>query len=100
MTPTEFGYPLPEAPHEPLQYRQVLSANSFIGNRVVNRHGEDLGMITAIMIDTITGQVAYATLSVGGFLGVGDKLFAVPWRAMRLDQENKTFLLNVDKEIL
>jgi hypothetical protein len=47
-----------------------------------------------------TGRVAYAVLSFGGFLGIADKLFAVPWSALKLDTENKRFILNVDKERL
>jgi hypothetical protein len=44
--------------------------------------------------------VAYAVLSFGGFLGLGEKLFAVPWQALHLDTINKRFVLNIDKERL
>ncbi len=47
-----------------------------------------------------SGQVAYAVLSLGGFLGMGEKLFAVPWSALTLDTDNKRFVLNVDKDRL
>jgi sporulation protein YlmC with PRC-barrel domain len=46
---------------------------------VVNARGEDIGKIDEIMIDIPTGRIAYAVLSFGGFLGMGDKLFAIPW---------------------
>jgi hypothetical protein len=39
-------------------------------------------------------------LSFGGFLGIGDKLFAIPWQALQLDPDNKCFVLDVDKEML
>ncbi len=52
------------------------------------------------MIDLDNGRIAYCVLSFGGFLGMGDKLFAVPWSALTLDTENKCFILNVDKERL
>ncbi|SDW01476.1 PRC-barrel domain-containing protein [Nitrosomonas communis] len=52
------------------------------------------------MIDTIKGTVSYAVLSFGGVLGIGEKLLAVPWKALKLDPENKRFLLNVDKDRL
>jgi sporulation protein YlmC with PRC-barrel domain len=68
-----------------------------IGDDVYNQDGEDLGDIKEIMIDTIKGPVSYAVLSFGGILGIGEKLFAVPWEALKLDPENKRFLLNVDK---
>jgi hypothetical protein len=47
-----------------------------------------------------TGQVAYAVLAFGGFLGMGEKLFAVPWQALHLDTVNKRFVLDVEKERL
>lgn len=52
------------------------------------------------MIDVQSGQVAYAVLSSGGLLGLGDRLFAIPWSALRLDVERKCFLLSVDAERL
>lgn len=78
----------------------VLSASTMIGDDVKNPTGEDLGKIEEIMIDVNTGRVAYAVLSFGGFLGIGDKLFAVPWGAMMLDAEEEVFVLDVDEETL
>ena len=67
------------------RYRRVMSASSLTGDRVVNLAGEDIGKINEIMIDTPTGRIAYAVLSFGGFLGMGDKLFAIPWSRLSLD---------------
>ena len=78
----------------------LMGADTLIGDTVVNGAGEDLGEIKEIMLDMHTGQVAYAVLAFGGFLGMGEKLFAVPWQAMYLDTVNKRFVLNVDKERL
>jgi sporulation protein YlmC with PRC-barrel domain len=78
----------------------VMGAGTLIGEQVVNRDNEDLGDIQEIMLDMRTGRVAYAVLSFGGFLGMGDKLFAVPWTALTLDSVNKTFVLNVPKDHL
>ena len=77
--------------------RRVLSASSLAGDRVRNTAGENLGKIEEIMIDIPSGRVAYAVLSFGGFLGMGNKLFAVPWNAFTIDEENKEFILDVDK---
>jgi sporulation protein YlmC with PRC-barrel domain len=79
---------------------EVMGADTLIGNDVYNEKEEDLGDIKEIMIDMRTGTVAYAVLSFGGILGLGDKLFAVPWNALVLDTTNKRFVLNVDKERL
>jgi sporulation protein YlmC with PRC-barrel domain len=76
---------------------QVMGANTLIGNEVYNRQEEDLGDIKEIMIDVDSGKIAYAVLSHGGLLGVGEKLFAVPWDALILDTEKERFILNVSK---
>jgi sporulation protein YlmC with PRC-barrel domain len=80
--------------------RMVLSASTLIGEDVRNLQGEDVGHIKELMIDIRSGRVAYAVLSFGGFLGLGDKLFAVPWSALRLNQQDKVFILDVDKRRL
>jgi sporulation protein YlmC with PRC-barrel domain len=76
---------------------QVMGASSLIGEDVVNQTDENLGDIKEIMLDMETGKVSYAVLSFGGFLGLGDKLFAVPWDALKLDTVNKRFVFNVNK---
>jgi sporulation protein YlmC with PRC-barrel domain len=80
--------------------RQVLSASTVQGDNVKNPQGESLGEINEIMIDTETGRVAYAVLSFGGFLGMGDKLFAIPFEALRIDQRNERVILDVPREKL
>ena len=79
---------------------RVLAADTLTGDNVVNLQKEDLGKIEHLMIDVETGRVAYAVLSFGGFLGMGDKLFAIPWSALAVDKVEKRFVLNVDKELL
>jgi sporulation protein YlmC with PRC-barrel domain len=79
---------------------RLMGADTLLGNDVYNEKEEDLGDIKEIMLDMNTGQVAYAVLSFGGFLGMGERLFAVPWDALQLDTVNKRFMLNVDKERL
>ena len=79
---------------------ELMGADTLIGNDVYHNKEERLGDIKEIMLDIGTGSVAYAVLSFGGFLGMADKLFAVPWSALILDTRNKRFLLNVEKERL
>jgi sporulation protein YlmC with PRC-barrel domain len=81
-------------------FRRVMSASTLAGDRVRNSAGDDLGKIEEIMIDVPTGRVAYAVLSFGGFLGMGSKLFAIPWEALTLDEREHEFILNVDKQRL
>jgi len=79
---------------------RLMGAETLIGNDVCNQNGDDLGDIKEIMLDTATGKVCYAVLSFGGVLGIGSKLFAVPWDALKLDTKEKHFVLNVDKNRL
>ena len=85
-----------KVPSEP----RVLAADTLTGDKVVNLQNEDLGKIEHLMIDLGTGRIAYAVLSFGGFLGMGDKLFAIPWSALTVDTLEKRFILQVDKELL
>lgn len=79
---------------------EIMSASSFEGETVVNPQGETLGEIEEIMLDVRSGRIAYAVMSVGGFLGMGEKYFAVPWHALTLNTDQKAFVLDVDKERL
>jgi sporulation protein YlmC with PRC-barrel domain len=82
------------------EYQQVLQATTIIGNKVFNRSGEQLGTLKELVIDLEDGRIAYAVLSFGGFLGQGDKLFAIPWEAFILNPKDRTFILDVKKEML
>jgi len=79
---------------------ELMGAETLLGNDVYNLQDADLGDIKEIMLDMRTGRVKYAVLSFGGFLGLGEKLFAVPWNALILDTRNKRFTLNVAKDRL
>ena len=81
-------------------YGLVLSASSLKGDNVVNHQGEALGKIEEIMIDLDRGRIAFAVLSFGWFLGMGDKLFAIPWQAFSVDTVQKRLVLNTKKELL
>ena len=79
---------------------KVLAADTLVGDKVVNLQKEDPGKIEHLMIDLESGRIAYAVLSFGGFLGMGDKLFAIPWSNLTVDKVEKRFILNVKKELL
>ncbi|KTD52124.1 PRC-barrel domain protein [Legionella quinlivanii] len=80
--------------------RQIVNADNVIGVDVKNREGDSLGKIEALMLDKYQGQVAYVVLSFGGFLGMGDKLFAMPWSIFSYDPAQDCFVISVDKETL
>lgn len=79
---------------------EFLSASTIKGDKVVNTAGEDLGKIEELMIDLRDGRIAYAVLSFGGFLGLGNKLFAIPWSALSLRVHEHAFVLDIPKEVL
>jgi sporulation protein YlmC with PRC-barrel domain len=78
----------------------LLSASTITGDDVYNLQEEELGTIEDVMLDMDEGKIRYAVLASGGFLGMGDRLFAVPWKALQLDKENHRFTLDVDAERL
>ncbi len=78
----------------------VMAAETLQGDDVVNLQGDKLGSIEDIMLDVRSGRVAYAVLSFGGLLGMGDKLFAIPWGALTLDADRKCFVLDLPKDRL
>jgi len=80
--------------------RRVVSAGSITDEKVRNLSGEDLGKIEEVVLDAHSGKIAYAVLSFGGFLGMGDKLFAIPWQSLSLNDDADGFVLNVDREVL
>jgi len=82
------------------KYRRVLAASTLEGDSVKNSAGENLGKVDEIMVDIQSGRVAYAVVSFGGILRMGNKLFAVPWSALRVDEDDKCFILDVDKQTL
>ncbi len=77
-----------------------LTATSIIGDSVENTQGESLGKIDNLMLNVNTGAIEYAVLEFGAFLGIGGKLFAIPFSELRLDTERELFILNRDKVYL
>lgn len=87
----------------------VLFASTLSGDVVVNQQGEDLGKIEDLLIDFEYGRIAYVVVSFRGFLGIADKLLAIPWDALSMeipwnalypDPKGKKFILDVNKEHL
>ncbi|KAE8755162.1 PRC-barrel domain containing protein [Paraburkholderia madseniana] len=75
-----------------------MAAATLDGNKVLSSDGKDIGEIKDIMLDVGSGRIAYAVLPSGGFLGIGDKLLAIPWRALTLDTQQKCFVLSMTAE--
>ena len=78
----------------------VQTASILSGSDVFNRDGERLGSIKDVVLDLLNGKVCYAVLSFGGFLSMGEKLFAVPWGALSFDTKTRRFIFDVGPEHL
>lgn len=77
-----------------------LTATSIIGDKVENTQGDDLGTIDNLMINIRTGRVEYAVVEYGSFLGIGGKLFAIPFDELRVVPEKRVFVVKRDKDYL
>lgn len=81
----------------PLRY---LTATSIIGDNVVARDGDDMGEIKDLMVDLTSGKIEYFVVELGGFLGIGEKYYALPFAFLTVDAENKVFVLNQEEETI
>src|SRR6187401_3293054 len=77
-----------------------LTATSIIGDKVENPQGENLGRIDDLMINLKTGEIEYVVIQFGAFLGMGGKLFAIPFAQLALDPSREIFILNRDRDSL
>jgi sporulation protein YlmC with PRC-barrel domain len=77
-----------------------VPASKIIGEAVINRQNEELGKIHELVIDAKEGRVSYAVLTFGGFMGMGNKLFAMPWKAFEFATMENKLVLDVDREKL
>ena len=78
----------------------LISAGKVQGTPVYNPKGEKLGSVEDVMIDKLSGVVAYAVLSFGGFLGMGDKHHPLPWQVLDYDTKQGGYIVDLDKETL
>ena len=78
----------------------AFMVEKIIGSRVLNMKGENLGVIKDIVVDIDTGRILYAVLDFGGFLGIGSKLFPVPWKSLAALPSEGIFFLDRSKEQL
>jgi sporulation protein YlmC with PRC-barrel domain len=77
-----------------------LTASSIIGDGVENPQGEKLGKIVNLMINITSGAIDYVVIEFGSVLGLGGKLFAIPFGELKVDSEKRIFILNRDKTYL
>lgn len=79
---------------------RLIASNKVEGTPVFSRDGERLGSVYNFMVDKVSGQVAYAVLSFGGFLGLGERYHPLPWAAMTYSPELEGYVVDVDPRAL
>ncbi len=79
---------------------RLISSEKVEGTAVYNRNGEQLGSIHHLMIDKFTGQVAYAVMSFGGFLGIGERYHPLPWKMLSYDTRLGGYVVDLDRSRL
>lgn len=87
-------------PVEKDETTELIASNKVEGTAVYNRQGEKLGEVYNFMVGKRSGEVAYAILSFGGFLGIGQKYHPLPWNALTYDTGKKGYVIDADKERL
>jgi sporulation protein YlmC with PRC-barrel domain len=78
----------------------LIAASKVEGTAVYNRQGESLGSIYDVMIDKRSGDVAYAVMSFGGFLGIGQRYHPLPWNMLDYDERQSGYVVDLNKEML
>lgn len=76
---------------------QIISSDKVEGSAVYNPAGDKLGSIDDLMIDKVSGQVQYAVLEFGGFLGMGTDRYPIPWKVMRYSTDKGGYVVPLDK---
>ena len=79
---------------------RLIASNKVEGTAVYNRQGERLGSVYNFMVDKRSGQVEYAVLSFGGFLGIGEDYYPLPWKALTYDTALGGYVVDLDKDRL
>jgi sporulation protein YlmC with PRC-barrel domain len=79
---------------------QLIASDRVEGTAVYNRQGEKLGKISNFMVDKASGQVRYAVLSFGGFLGMGHDHYPLPWSMLNYDTDQGGYVVELDRKVL
>lgn len=79
---------------------RLIGADQVQGTAIYNPHGDDLGSVEDVMIDKVTGRIAYAVVGFGGFLGIGNRHYPLPWEKLKYDTSMGGYVVDLDKHTL
>lgn len=89
-----------ESAAKQLKQQHVYRGSKIIGATVRNANDKKIGEIKDLVLDSARGEVAYAVVSFGGVIGVGQKYHAIPWRILQASDDGRYYVLHADKETL
>ncbi len=78
----------------------LIAADKVQGTDIFNRTGDNLGEVESVMIDKLSGKVAYAVVTFGGFLGIGAERRALPWKVLSYDVDLGGYMIDADDDVL
>lgn len=78
----------------------LISADKVKGTDIYNTVGEHLGEVDTVMIDKLSGKIAYAVVTFGGFMGMGSDRYALPWQILTYDPKEQGYIIDVTDDIL
>lgn len=79
---------------------RLIASNKVEGTAVYNRQDDRLGTVHNFMVDKRSGQVEYAVMSFGGFLGIGESYHPLPWKVLTYDTDQGGYVVDLDKDML
>lgn len=88
------------APPERPKGRSLIASDRVVGTEVRRRDGSKVGRIERLMLDKASGRVAYAVMSFGGFLGVGEDYYTLPWAVLTFDPKLDAYVVDITEEQL
>ena len=94
-------HPAERQPHPARRHpRSLIASDRVIGTDVRRPDGSKVGRIERLMLDKVSGRVAYAVMSFGGFLGLGEDFYTLPWTVLRFAPEQDAYMLDITEQQL
>lgn len=78
--------------------QRLIASNKIEGTAVYSLDGEHIGSVHNFMVDKQSGKVAYAVMSFGGFLGIGERYHTLPWDTLKYEQRHGGYVVNLSRE--
>ena len=79
---------------------RLIAADQVQGTTIYNPNGDNLGSVEDVMIDKVTGKIAYAVVGFGGFLGIGNRHYPLPWEKLSYDPSMGGYVVDLDRSVL